>query len=189
MKKSIAGFTLLELLVVLAILAVLVTMISQVVATASKSADAVRQTRSQTAREAMAQAWIQGVLRGIVVDGNAGKRELSATETSITGYTTQPLGISGGGVQAFTMRLLDGQASAEYSGGGNVRYVLPLTEAVRFQYRDAAGAMHDKWPPTPPPASAVPPAAVYVKGENVTALVAVRSTTTLPQDPSQALLR
>ena len=147
-RRRAMGFTLMETLVMLVLVSFAVLLMFQMLGSYRIAQARVVAQGGIVDRQALFDAWFAESVQGLRAMEAA---PLQGTADAFGGTSLNPLLASPGAPAAIGWRLVpdeDGLALA-YEEGGVERWSLALrdTDAARFVYLDAGGAVHEAWPP------------------------------------------
>lgn len=137
-----------ELLVALVLVTLLGTLLVQGVSFFAGSYDAVKRNQRDATHAALRQHWFVSVVRGIVPYGLEARAFQGDSET-FEGITLQPLNAEPGMPTTIRWTIADDGPGpvVMYAEEGPPWPVLEVQAAdLAFQYADAAGRWHDRWP-------------------------------------------
>lgn len=148
------GLTLVELLVTLVLVSMLGTLLVQSVGFFAARYETVQRIGRDAASAGLRQQWFAASVEGLAPEGVAARR-FEGAATAFQGTTLAPLEADAGLPVTVRWSIAAEPGGAQVVGyaedGGRRRRVLAQADALAFQYADASGAWHDRWPP---PASA-----------------------------------
>lgn len=148
------GLTLVELLVTLVLVSMLGTLLVQSIGFFAARYEAVQRLARDAARAGLRQQWFAASVQGLVPEG-ADARRFHGAPTAFQGTTLQPLEAAAGLPVTVRWSIAAEPGGALAVGyaedGGQRRRVWAREGALAFEYADASGAWHDRWPPSDSP--------------------------------------
>jgi prepilin-type N-terminal cleavage/methylation domain-containing protein len=153
------GFTLVEMLVTLVLVALVAGLLWQALATVARLEATLARTRTLGDDDALRRAWVELALGGVMTGTAADPVRFSGRDDGLTAYSTMPPWPGSLGPEAMTLAIERGGVGGV--GGGSGERLLARRgsdgEPVelwrwpdpggRFDYLDADGRWHGRWPP------------------------------------------
>lgn len=143
------GFTLMEILVVLVLVAITVSLAFEMLGAYRLAKERVAVQADDLGRRALLEAWFIESIRGVVA---VEEGMLAGAETRVAATSLNPVLAGRGAPTEFEWEIEDNPGSLQmvYREYGEERWRVALpsgTEAARFVYLEASGAMQPQWPP------------------------------------------
>ena len=151
------GFTLMELLVVMVLVSLLGTLLVQGIGLFASRFDDVQRIHRQAAHAALPQSWFIASVQGLVAYG-VDARRLRGDAGAFAGITLQPLR-GAPSVPATARWSIDGRSVFYAEDAAEAWRMFTVADdagALAFEYADAAGVWHDRWPVAHAPEQRVP---------------------------------
>ncbi len=143
--------SLLELMVALVLVSLLATLVIQSVSFFLARYETVRRVNRDTSEAALHSLWFAGTVRGLIPVGDDTRR-FSGAPTGFVGTTLQPLRAESGTPAVVRWSIANGasESTLRYAESsplpGGEWKILALDEELAFEYADAAGRWHSRWP-------------------------------------------
>ena len=164
-RRAPRGFTLMETLVMLVLVSFAVLLMFQMLGSYRIARERVMAQTGGIDRQALFDAWFRDSVHGLFPPQGV---DFTGTDATFSGVSLNPL-FEGRGVPVAVAWTLDRDGATgwevRYAEEGRQRFALPLAGegAPHFSYFDAAGEVHDKWPPALGKVSALPASVAIVR--------------------------
>ena len=168
-RRRLAGLTLVETLAAFVLLGLLSTLVIQAVGFFSARYDGIQRVHRATVLESLGQNWFATTVRGLVPVGVHARRFVGGL-AAFEGTTLEPLYAERGTPVIARWSIDEGQvryAELAAPGADGIAWTVRRADALdgeavlSFEYGDALGNWHDRWPPAADRADASGPAPHY----------------------------
>jgi prepilin-type N-terminal cleavage/methylation domain-containing protein len=152
LRANLRAFTLIEMLIVLLVFGLTTTLLFQMLSQTVRMQRTAGIEIADSQQGAMQSDWLRQLINGLQPDYQNGKNVFKGTGRLVAGLSNNPLTVDYGAPIPFTLELAydrDNDLTRLFYGGtadGAVLMYWPH-DIGRFVYVDAAGDIHDSWPP------------------------------------------
>lgn len=149
------GFTLVEMLVTLVLVSLVGSLLWQALATVARLESALARTRALGDDDALRRVWAEQALAGIMTGATGDPVDFRGSADGLSGYSTMPPWPGTMGPELTTLALANAGESAQRLMARRPGDAPELElwrwpgRDGRFDYLDADGRWHARWPPAP----------------------------------------